>query len=44
MFQVDSLPALLFVICRVSLAQMLRKVESGYTFKNGIMEPPSVYG
>ena len=35
MFQEDSLSRLLFVICLIPLTQILRKVESRYTLKNG---------
>ena len=34
-FEGDSLSPLLFVICMMPLTQILRKVKSGYTFKNG---------
>ena len=34
-FQGDSLSPLLFVICMISLTQILRKLKSGYTLKNG---------
>ena len=34
-FQLDSLLPLLLVICMITLTQILRKVESGYTLKNG---------
>ena len=34
-FQGDSLSPLLFVICMISLTQILRKVKSGYILKNG---------
>ena len=34
-FQGDSLSLLLFVICRVPLTQILRRVELGHTLKNG---------
>ena len=34
-FRGDSLSQLLFVICMIPLTQVLRKVESRYTLKNG---------
>ena len=34
-FQGDSLSPLLFVICMIPLNQILRKLKSGYTSKNG---------
>ena len=34
-FQGDSLSPLLFVICMIPLSQILRKLKSGYTLKNG---------
>ena len=34
-FQGDSLSPMLFVICLIPVTQILRKVESGYTLKNG---------
>ena len=34
MFQGDRLSPFLFVICVISLSQILRKLKSGYTFKN----------
>ena len=34
-FQGDSLSPLLFVLCMIPLNQILRKVKSGYTLKNG---------
>ena len=34
-FRGDSLSQLLFVICMIPLRQVLRKVESRYTLKNG---------
>ena len=33
-FQGDRLSPFLFVICMISLSQILRKLKSGYTFKN----------
>ena len=33
-FQGHSLPPFLFVICMISLTQILRKVKSGYTLEN----------
>ena len=34
-FQGDSLSPLLFVLCMIPLTQILRKLKSGYTLKNG---------
>ena len=34
-FQGDSLSPLLFLICMIPLSQILRKLKSGYTLKNG---------